>query len=85
MAARMVERNFISSSRALASGEPSADEKNHFSLGSNDGITNFCHFTPKEIMRMASGKKIIIKAKHTTRAHIVIHFILLISNFMCMK
>src|SRR5690242_2640269 len=43
------------------------------------------HFGPNAMMRRASGKKIIIKAKHSTRAHIVIHFICVISYFMCMK
>ena len=43
------------------------------------------HFTPRERMRSASGKKIIISAKHTTREAMVSHFIRETSNFMCMK
>jgi len=43
------------------------------------------HLTPSEMMRRASGKKIIIKAKQATREHMVSHFIREISYFMCMK
>src|SRR5271157_810998 len=43
------------------------------------------HFAPSEMMRSASGKKIIIRAKHTTREAMVSHFIRETSNFMCMK
>ena len=43
------------------------------------------HLTPSEMMRRASGKKIIIKAKQATREHIVSHFIREISYFICMK
>ena len=45
----------------------------------------YLHFTPSEMIRKASGKKIIIKARQATREHIVSHFIREISYFMCMK
>src|SRR5580692_2972115 len=43
------------------------------------------HFGPSERIRKASGKKIIIRAKHTTREAMVSHFMRETSNFMCMK
>jgi len=43
------------------------------------------HLTPSEMMRRASGKKIIIKARQATREHMVSHFMREISYFMCMK
>jgi hypothetical protein len=46
---------------------------------------SYLHFTPSEMIRRASGKKIIIKARQATREHMVNHFIREISYFMCMK
>src|SRR5258707_320077 len=43
------------------------------------------YFTPKEMMRRASGKKIIMSARQATREHIVSHFMRETSYFMCMK
>src|SRR6266403_737772 len=51
--------------------------------GENGGTK--LHFTPSERMRTASGKNIIIRARQTTSAHIVSHFICEISYFICMK
>jgi hypothetical protein len=36
-------------------------------------------------MRRASGKKIIINARHATKEHMVNHFMREISYFICMK
>jgi hypothetical protein len=64
----------------LAEGRDGAYQKNC----DENGKPKF-HFGPSARMRKASGKKIIINAKHTTREAIVSHFIREISNFMCMK
>ncbi len=43
------------------------------------------HLTPREITRNASGKKTIIMARQKINEHMVNHFMVEISNFMCMK
>ena len=52
--------------------------------GDEKGSAKF-HFGPSERMRSASGKKIIIKAKHTISEAMVSHFMRETSNFICMK
>jgi len=68
----------------LAKGWRGRHENSNAEDGGKQGGTKF-HFGPSERMRKASGKKIIIRAKHTTREAMVSHFIRETSNFMCMK
>ena len=65
---------------ALAEGRGCREKK-----GSDKKCDAKLHFGPSERMRRASGKKIIIRAKHTTSDAIVSHFMRETSNFMCMK
>ena len=65
---------------SLAEGRDRGQQKS-----SDDQWSAKSHFTPSERMRSASGKKIIIKAKHNTREAMVSHFMRETSNFMCMK
>ena len=61
------------------------DRRDPQQKGKDENSDTYVHLTPSEMMRRASGKKIIIKARHATREHMVNHFIRETSYFMCMK